>query len=42
MKPGDPPKKVEIDISKVDSLLLEFKGKGATGCWAGARVVAAE
>ena len=42
MKPGDEPKKIEIDIHGVDNLLLEFKGKGVAGCWAGARVVAGE
>lgn len=30
------------DIQDVDNLLLEFKGKGVAGCWAGARVVADE
>ena len=40
MKLGDDPKKVEIDIRNVESLLLEFKGRGTQGCWAGARVEA--
>ena len=40
MRPGDKPKEIEIDITEVESLLLEYKGKGAVGCWAGARVVA--
>jgi len=42
MKPGDEPKQIEIDIQNVESLLLEFKGNGVLGCWAGARVMVDE
>ena len=42
MKPGDKPKKIDIDIRQTESLLLEFKGKDTHGCWAGARVTAEE
>ncbi len=42
MKPGDEPKKIDIDIRNTDYLLLEFKSLGMRGCWGGARVVAGE
>lgn len=42
MSAGEPPKDIDIPIGNVECLLLEFKGKGVRGAWAGARVVAGE
>jgi alpha-galactosidase len=38
MKPGDAPKTIDIAITQVECLLLEFKGNNTRGCWASARV----
>ena len=42
MREGEAPREIDIAIGDVECLLLEFKGKGVRGAWAGARVVAGE
>ena len=40
MRKGDKPVAVDIDVKGLDSILLEFTGKGVFGNWADAKVVA--
>jgi alpha-galactosidase len=39
LNPGDDPVEVDIDVSGLDFIMLEFTGKGVLGLWADARVV---